>query len=202
MDAFWKWLMQANARAVLLAGILILLAISGWWGWRLSIPLESKIAHSKFQTMEKEPSFLLELNNFLNTQLAFTNMPTQNPFGHIPQVPVKPPPPPPVKPQTTNTVSVPPQQPIKPPPQPPKPKEIVKIIYHGMLKRPDGKILAWIEDSKTGKSSFYEKGGKMGDITILKIKETELTIKQTDGSVIKLIINEPATFEEGKYVNR
>jgi len=207
MDAFWKWLMQANARAVLLAGILVLLVVSGWWLWWLNQPLESQMTHSQFQLTEKEPVFLSEINSFLDSHLSATNLPGKNPFGTVPKYqppPPPPPPPPPVPAGRTNVVHVsqpPPVVNAQKPLQTPK-KETVKLVYHGMLKRPDGRILAWLEDSTSGKSFFYARGEKTADMTIERIRETELVVRQPDGSIVKIQINEPVSFEEGKHVNR
>jgi len=207
MDAFWKWLIQANARAVLLAGVLILFLACGWWAWRLTTPPDSG-AVPVSPPAEPPQKTSLGVLAFLDAELARSNSLPRNPFAPVPIVnrPQKPsdnqpPVPTPVPAPTTNTVSKP--VPQKPPTEtpPPRQKEIVSITYHGMLRRPDGRVLAWVENSKSGRSSFYAPGGKAELVTIGAIRESEVDVRLGDGSRITLRINEPAVFEEGRYVS-
>ena len=206
MDAFWKWLIQANARAVLLAGVLILFLACGWWVWRFSAPADSGSVHTSGPA-EPPQKVSLGVLAFLDAELSRTNALPRNPFAPAPIVRK------PSKPSDipvlvlvpgTNAVSkpVPPKPPaVAPPPAPPKQKQTVSITYHGMLRRTDGRILAWVEDSESGRSSFYAAGEETEGVTVGAIRESELDVRLADGTKVTLRINEPAVFEEGRYVS-
>ena len=64
------------------------------------------------------------------------------------------------------------------------------------MKKTDGRILAWIEDSKTKTTAFHEIGKQMYGLTIEDIRQDELTVKMPDGKQLTLKLREPRKFEE------
>lgn len=218
MEAFWKWLMRANARALFLCALLGLVVIAAWWTWKelsptdYTMPMPSSSSH---------PGAELDLGllAFLDEQLALADLtPPQNPFTVVvkrPPVRVNETPPvqtteqPPKQTTTTQTTAA-ATQPTGPaggdPPKPeretpPRRPETVRITYRGIFKRTDGIAVALVEDSKTKTTAFYESGHEVGGIKIGEIGKQELAIVQADGESVTVHIGEPAIFEGGLHVD-
>lgn len=201
MDAFWKWLMQANARAVFGTGVVILLLVSGWWGVRLSAPVAPIGVNAAEAPDAGFPG--MGIGRFLDAELARSNSLPRNPFAPVPVYRKPDKPPDPIPPVATNVVVPPPStnRPTRPPPPPPPPpRDLVTLTYRGLLRRPDGKILAWVEDSKLQRSAFYARGDTAEGLVVIEIRESELVVRQPDGTPVRLPLREPLIFEEGKHV--
>lgn len=81
----------------------------------------------------------------------------------------------------------------------PKPKpETVNIIYKGIFKRTDGKNLALIEDSKSGKTSFYLQGSSLCGLDVGEITATTVTLHDTENEKTVIQLKKPQIFIGGK----
>ena len=215
MDTFGKWLMQANARAVLAGSVLALLLVCGWWIWRERAPLDITPGIASPAPAPSGPA-TLGLLDFLQSAHAVTNRLDHSCFGRTPWAPkplVRPTEPPvqtpiiipqipPVNPPPTNQLPVqppPPPVPPTPPPPPPPPPETIRLTYRGLFQRPDGEILAWIEDSKTQRTAFYRIGDTIQGLTLKSIDGAALQIHQADNTPVILPLREPIPFTGGKH---
>jgi hypothetical protein len=96
----------------------------------------------------------------------------------------------------------PPQKTRRPDRQPPEDKpRAVSLTYRGVFKRPDGRLLALVEDSKQNKSAFYAPGDSLHGLTIGEIRVSEVDVIQSDQSTVSLRLGEPAPFSDGKYAD-
>lgn len=195
MENFWKWLIKANARAVFAVAVIILLLVTGWSIWRALQPVVAENMPAGNPTGERNRA-RLSIIAYLDQQFDDMKRPEgPNPFAA-----------PPAPPQT-NIVYVPPvttnPPPVKPlfqkPPAPRKP-DIVNIIYRGYMQKPDGKVVAFIENSKLNSRSFYTISNKVHEITITGIAIQQVKGLLENGDEIVLKLNKPAVFEDGRYV--
>jgi len=191
MDAFWKWLMRANARAVCFGLLALFLGVCGFWGWKLSQPPQVSPSRPSPPPPER-PKRSLELLAYLDAESARTNgSPKTSPFltPYTPPAPVAtntPPPP------NMNTTVVVPVKPIKPPklPDPPKPPPPadVSITFRGAMQRTDGSILAWMEvKGDSDKKSFFRTNDQVQGLRVDSISTTgSVTLVREDGTTIEL----------------
>ncbi len=200
----WKWLMRTNARAVFGVAVAGLILVSAWWAWRILGPLDTFKALPSRSTGEQEEK-PLGLLAFLDEQLG-SDAPyvPGNPFLHpmrgtrkrhdrgtaaitLPGAPDLPKPPTPT----------PPKQPG--PPKPPTPKERVTIVYRGVFKRPDGQMMALIQDSKNGSTRFYGKGETVAGLEVGKFDRETVEVIQGDRRAVSLPFGESSVFTDGEY---
>jgi len=73
-------------------------------------------------------------------------------------------------------------------------RETVKVTYRGIFERTDGKIVALIEDSKSGKSAFYSVGDTVADLTIEDVHEDAIDVTLKDGSRVSLLMGKSKSF--------
>ena len=211
MDSFWKWLMRANARGVLAAALVALIVTVGWWAWR---EYNAGPPGSSMPPLRERTASRTDLDElaFLDEQLTLgPECPADNPFlfyrrRHVAGGPTQPTPEPPrapaIGPQPESLWPI-RQQPRRQQPQPepdpepqPPPPESVTLTYKGIFKRSDGSVVALVRDSKTERSAFYKTGARLHWIHIGDFDTTQADIITADGSVTRIKLGEPETFEE------
>jgi hypothetical protein len=207
MEAFWRWLMRANARGVFGCAMIALIVVGAWWGWREMAGLDKEF-HTPTAGLDGKPPDYPQLLAFLSqhspSDLADT---VRNPFAlsrrvrtkprapdAVPPIPEpEPEPEPPPKPPPTP----PPPEPEPPPPPPPPTRDTVQLTYRGIFKRTDGKKVALIEDSKSKRRSFYRLGARVHGTRVAEINFDSVTLKLADKSTFRLGLGETETFFEG-----
>ena len=218
MEAFWRWLMRANARAVFAAAMLGLAVVLGWWSWREFAPASGGARARTHRKPPRNETVELGLIDYIERQTDMDGIGFRsNPFfvwspprphprlgdpstdvrqdrppriAGVDPPPDKPPPdkPPPEKPPPDK----PPPEPVAPPPPPP---EKVTLEYRGVMKRSDGLIVALIHDSKTGRVAFHRPGSRLHGIRIGAPTERGVNMIEDDGAVTRLDVGDATTFE-------
>lgn len=209
METFWKWLMHTNARGVFCCSLSALVLVTGWWTWKEFAPVENDGLVSPIPAPGKEkPLEGLNLLAFLDKQLsvdaanapsgAFLSPPSSlSRSGKLKK---------PHNPRTSGHKTRPGPEAADHKPRPgqsnkaPKPVT-VSLTYRGVFKRPDGRIMALIEDSKTESSSFYLAGNNLYGLKIGDIEMEQVDIIRVDGSSVSLKLGEPEVFEEGEHAD-
>jgi hypothetical protein len=97
-------------------------------------------------------------------------------------------------------VPVVPEVEVPPPPIPPKITSIV-LTYRGVFERPDGTVLALIQDSESTKSAFYQSGDEIFGVKLVNIATTNATVETLDGVDVAIFLSEPTRFVDGRYEN-
>jgi hypothetical protein len=207
MDAFWKWLMRANARWVFWSALAALILVIAWWTWKEFSPLEPEAAIPA-SALKEGPPLVLGFNVLLEEFQTGTTI------GVPVQVFIAPEPP---RPPSKVDVNPPPSKPENPPdskpgnvgvtkppgaqPPPPKPRDTVSLTYRGLFQRPDGRIMALIEDSKSKSRSFYSVSNELFGVKVGVIENEQTVLTLSDGSALPLKLGQPAVFEGGKRAN-
>lgn len=199
MDAFWKWLMRANARGVFGGLLAALLFVMAWWLWKaFAPPRAERIPPSRRTVVESQPS--LGIVAFMDREAAAgATLPRTNPFqGPMPPrihpPPVKPPKvePPKVEPPKVEPPKV---EPPKVEPPPPKPRETITLQYQGVYRDTSGRTAALLRDSRSGTVSFHRTGTDFSGVRVGAIHPTHVTITGLDGVVHSLKLYESTPFE-------
>jgi hypothetical protein len=209
MEAFWKWLMRANARAVLAGALVVLIATVAWWLWREWRPERSASMLPHLRERTSSNSNLTELA-FLDRRIAEgPGCPDGNPFlfyrRRLP--PGSPDPLTHVRPRAPRVDGRPDPQRPAPPPPPQRPRErdrqpdppqrdTVILTYKGIFKRSDGSVVALVNDSKTEQGAFYKTGARLHWVRIGDFDTRQAEIVLPDGTVTRIKLGEPETFEE------
>ncbi|MBM4149100.1 MAG: hypothetical protein FJ224_08645 [Lentisphaerae bacterium] len=188
MDAFWKWLMRTNARAVLLAALLALLAVLAFWMWMLSKPVEISTfkASASSRPRVRGPMTVLA---YMNEQAAANKAPERNPFVAARSHSVRPP--------IGDPFAGAPQQPrvaagtataVKPAEAPVKPPSVkrIKLTYRGIIKSSDGRLMVLIEDSESKGASFHDAAGSVFGMSVSSAMAETLDLLGADGAALTL----------------
>lgn len=205
MEEFWKWLMRTNARGVFFCSLLALVVVTAWWIWKEFAPIKGKVRVLPMTAQEK-PRVGLGLLTLIEKQSSTGAVRAPgNSFLSSPSPPQN------RTPKysrlngfkrwlTTRKPQKPIQKPEKPKPQKAAWKpETVSLTYKGVFKRPDGKVMALIEDSKTKSSSFYTSGDELHGVKIGEIGMKEVGVILADESSVPLRLGEPEVFEGGRH---
>jgi len=208
MDAFWKWLMRTNARWVFYCALAALLLVIAWWTWKELSPLEPEAVIPASALKDNPPPVLgidalldgarskapLEVPVNVFVALEPLRAPKTDPTANVTPNWTQPP--------TLNPTVKPPGE-AQPPPPPVKPRDTLRLTYRGLLRRPDGKTVALIEDSKSKGSAFYPVSTNdlfgVGKLATIDTNRADLILK--DGSVIPLMFGTNVLFEGGNRVN-
>jgi hypothetical protein len=196
MDAFWKWLMRANARGVFLCALIALFLVSGWWIWRAMSPIDydAGLLHGGGR---KAGRVGLGLVAYMEKQLEAGLTVPQNPFYHVvPRVPVRPPTGPTTPPRPPKRPT-PPKGPVL---KPPKKPERVTLTYYGVYKQNQKQTYALVYDSRKKRRSLYRLGTAVYGLTITGIEQEALTVKPARGKPLVMKFGDAHVFEEGKHV--
>ena len=226
MEEFWKWCMRANARGVLFCALAALAVATAWWTWCEIRPGVAEDHLPAAGPRKDAPESGLGILDYLTEQLnaGATEVPG-NPFMssdapwhwkpnirwtvRIPRAvpaaptPPAPTPPAPTPPPTGTTPTAPAPAAPAPAPTPPAPApapDKVSLTYHGVFRRPDGTVLALIEDSQTGKKAFYSSGTEIHGVTLGEIRISGVQYRTSDGHAGEMIMREPASFSGGRDV--
>jgi len=192
MNAFWRWLLRANARMVFLCLLALLCAVSGWWAWKeFGAPVPKQTLPSSGEPTAPDP--LRDPVVFLTRQ---QQVPAEayagNPFAGA------------FSPKKRVTHSEPSTKArYKPMPRTRRPRarrkqkpSLISLTYRGMIVRPDGRAAALIEDRASGRSSFYDAGSVLYGFRIGAIEFSRVLLDQGDGSKIPLELGKARTFVE------
>lgn len=203
--------MRANARGVLIGGVIVLMLVCAWWGWREFTPLEPEKAVKRKRDSGEEREGL-GIISFLDDQLsARFNVSEKNPFFTrvLPKAPEMPPalpevgigeaPLPPMMPRREGHTRRPFLRPVRPTVRPepkPEPKgEVVTVEYKGIFRRSDGRTLALLRDSKSESSRFYSVGADLHGMKVAQFSQNKISIVRHDGSMAGVKLGEPTDFE-------
>ncbi len=197
---FWKWLSRANARTALLAAMIALAAVLGYWVWREVEPGPMTTAFPGRQPApEGGLTNRVELLAFLQAQQKngekamnnpFFRRPVRKPEFNPPRHSLNKPDPfpgarPQTKPEPRPELNPPPKQaPARPPPPPPA--RLIPVLFRGIMTRPDGTAMALIENQETRKQRFYEVGQPFMGRTVEQLANESVTLKKADGSEVVL----------------
>lgn len=202
MEAFWKWLMRANARVVFFCSLSAFVVVSGWWTWMEFAPVDYETRIPPTTAREKSrPN--LDLLAFLEKQLSSVASPvSNNPFlspetsESVTQI-SKPAPPEPAPLLTPETR----EQSRPTMPSPTQKPETVILTYRGIFIRSDGHVMALIEDSRTKRSSFYNIGDNLYGVKIVNVKTEQAAVVLSDESSVTLKLGKPEVFKEGRHAD-
>ena len=202
MENFWKWLKQANARAVLFCLLAALLGVAVWWGWKLTTPIGIVVTPATGTLREQTTPGLNILAYLQAQQIAGTNRPANNLFfpaeasNLIPSV------------QPNKGKSEPANPPTNQEPRkdatlnkPARSQEILRLTYRGFFVQRDGVPMALISDSKNKRSAFYPAGTNIFGLTLKTIETESLGMTCPDHSTITLKRGVPLSIPEGRYAN-
>jgi hypothetical protein len=104
------------------------------------------------------------------------------------------------KPPPEPTPAPPPPEPAPaPPPEPPP--EPVRLTYRGLFRRPDGKTVVLVEDSRSKRSSFYDLNKDIFGCKIGSANTQRLTVRLADGSVENLPFGKPMPIRGGRHAD-
>ena len=91
------------------------------------------------------------------------------------------------------------QEPPKQDPEPEqalkKPARIARLIYHGVMERPDATKMALIEDPIAGTMKFYAIGEVLDVFTVKKFDARQLLLSGGEDGTWKLPVNHPTEIE-------
>lgn len=197
-----RWLRKANAKAVFTCLLISLLCVSGFWAYRLmsEIKKPSLAPNSRSRNQKNLPLGVIALADTIGETIA-ESFPSVSPFAGAPAVPRQR-----TRPQYTER-----KKPAlnsfldrfrkKEPVEKPRINrpETVSLVYKGIFKRSDGVSMALIENSKSGRSSFYKSDGDIFGMTVSGIEAETVEIIQENGDPVVLQRDQSAVFVEGKH---
>lgn len=207
MESLWKWLLRANARTVFLGAVVGLCAVTMGWAYREMFPsaYAFDLSARRHAPVNRESIGLL---TFLERQLSseFSVVPRSPFFSYDPpavrpdpkRTAVKPPPETPAAPavpekspggEPTPAAAVPAGRTAPRPRAPDKPPLVA--TYRGMLKRPDGKTLALIYDSLSGKTRFHNVDDGMFGLRVRNIGPGGLEVTGPHDTAIRMMLGKP-----------
>lgn len=213
MESFWKWLMHANARALFVIALLILLLVLGWCAWVIGHPRQPAppdVAHAKQPAAYPETTlgilacisnesnaaaWVLPVNPFRPTleSLAANNEPISN-ILRVARLPNR---------AVTNddpfaamrgTRNVPVgtgSRNVRPAAGAPASVPVAPVLtYRGYFQRPDGKFAALFHDSAAQTASFYVPGDEFNGVALLATGITHARVRLPGGQERDLAIGD------------
>ncbi len=196
MDAFWKWLIRANARAVLGAALLALLAVTAWWVWReLAPPVDYTPAGVPRAPAPDLPEVGILARIEREADRA-SESPEVSPFVDRGRRVERPRPPrrdPPRRPRPPPDDEGPDDEGpyVEPPPR----RVTVTLEFRGLYQGSDGRVLALIHDRRAGAARFRAIGDTLHGFTLEAIDLAAATLRSPDGARVPLPIRVPQTID-------
>jgi len=211
MNAFWKWLMKTNARAVCLVSILALAGVIAFWVWMLSSPIENIAMLPSSSRGGAEAKGGLAVLSYIESMLASDVRPARNPFvsgfrtertppdqhagAEVTVVPVR-------NQSAVPEVKLVPAVKVAPTaeakaPHPPAPGPVsrsVSLTYRGMYRQSDGRIMVLVEDSESKSSVFYGTEVSVFGMKIGSVAAESVELLPEEGQAVTLQRGEPAVF--------
>jgi hypothetical protein len=80
-------------------------------------------------------------------------------------------------------------------PVPAKPPRIARLVYHGVMERPDATEMALIEDPVAGTMKFYSIGEGLDAFTVKNFDARQLLLSGGEDGTWKLPVNHPTEIE-------
>lgn len=195
MDIFWKWLMRANARWVFQALCLALLAVSGWWAWRLShdAPAARSARTGQIRLDPAPPLGLRTL--FAANDDPQLGVPALSPLvlSGVPQPPeagrTDPPAHTPATPDKPPTRANPPSRPHGP--------TVIAVTFRGVFEGPDATRRALLQTGAQAPARFVRVGevAAPGGWLVRDIARDTLILARPDGEPVELTVGVPRNVE-------
>lgn len=187
MNNLWKWLMKADAKAVFTGAIILMSAVSAWWIWKIKFTEISYTLKKEFSVRKTNFSDLKLLSLF---DLANFPSPSNSPFNYPKIKKITKTPPIVVKPKETTPEIQPKREEALPAPKKEEPPPV--LTYKGLFKRPDGKLVILVHDSKTGKDSFNEIGTEIYGYIVNTARLDEIVLISKKGNnTVSLKLDQP-----------
>lgn len=201
--------MQANAKALFVIALLVLLGVVAWRGW-VEFTAETHLAPEEQATgrAEFKPGKALGLIDFATNQLAWAGAPPQDPFlptldalasdpDAIAAIRAR-------RARAGGEGGAPGGDGVKDPfahlrgkrvipsgvAQPGPSPDIPRLTYKGFFKGPDGVAAALLHDSSLNAETFKTVGADLHGATLLEVDMRHVTIRLADGDVVDLSLNE------------
>jgi len=190
MDQFWKWLLRANARNLFIGALLALIGVTGWWVWR-EVTYEETTLRASGSMATNDVGRRLGILDSIEAQLSDESSVAvdRNPFVPPGQAA------PPWVPVPAVGAEARPPEVVKPPAPPPKAAPAI-LTYRGMFRPPDGKALAFIEDSRNKRTALYREGDRLFGATVASIGMTSAVLRAGADALIELPFGRPCSVEE------
>lgn len=197
MDNLWAWFKRANAKAVLGAGVAVLIVVTAWWTWKTVTPIALPTPAFLPATPAKAPP-PLGLLAYIEAERNTKPPPTVANLFVLPDF-LKPAPPQATQPSTQPQATQPqPALAAEPKPKPPQKRDLLDLKYKGMYLRSDGVLLALLEDSKSRGARYYPAGTNVFGFILSGIKAEEMILITADGKTNALKRGVNARFTDGK----
>jgi len=209
MEKLWQYLMQANAKALFVIALAVLLGVAAWRGW-VEFTAETHPAPEEQATgrAEFKPGRELGLIDFATNQLAWAGAPPESPFlptlealaadpgavaamrerrgrggreGAAPGGAAKDP-----FAHLRGGRTLPGGGGAKPGPDP----AIPRLTYKGFFKGPDGNAAALFHDSSLDAATFKTPGADLHGATLLEADLRHARIRLAGGGEVDLALNE------------
>lgn len=195
-------LKQGDPRAVAATAALLFLFAVCWFSWTLlTPPAEEPLPMGRDARRAPPPPEETPLGAIIRGQQSLAAAErAPNPFHH--EAPERPAPPPrPTRKPENETPRPPPDKgngdEPKPPPKDPGPKPVrVSYVYKGMLRRPDGEVVALVANPKNGTSRYLREGDELKPLTLESIAPSGLEVRQGDEPLMFMPRGEVRTFEQ------
>lgn len=200
MDRLWKWLLDANAKALFLASVILFLLVAGLVAWmrygRTTPPAQApKAAASAAVPLAAPADTPLAVMNYVSNQLSGESL-------VLPVCPFRPDIQPVRAPNgtgfgmPTNVLHRIVRVRTNRPPAAAATGPVVPVLtFRGYFQRPDGMLAALFNDSAANSSSFYTNNAVFRGVTLLESGPTGTKVRMPDGEVRALAIGEAITLK-------
>ncbi len=198
-----NWLRKANAKAVFVCLLVSFLGVSAFWGYRLMSEVKKPTItpNSRSRSQKNLPLGVIALADSVGRTIS-ESFPSASPFAGAPATPRRR-----TRPEYTERKRPPinsfldrfrnrPADTDQPHINRP---ETVSLVYKGIFKRSDGVKMALIENSKSGRSSFYKSDSDIFGMTVKAIEAETVEILQENGEPVVLDRDHSAVFVEGQH---
>ena len=189
-DRFWKWLARVDVRIVALVMISVCAAVSagailhiGFAGWGDSGSIEGWASPSEDAPIDPDSAVTPDRVSSQHLPSPFSSEYLKSYLETLADVgnPERPAPVFEPEPERAPTLS--------------EPARIVRLIYHGLMERPDKTEMALVENSGSGTMKFYGVGEKLDVFTVKKFDSRLLMLAGGEDRTWKLPVNHLARIE-------